>query len=157
MDKRVLTALTRAPKIVERLLRVFPHDRLDDRIEADRFTAREVVSHIADYEQTVLDRIRAANIKPGREVPDYDPDTQAALHGFSDKEPFHEAEVFESRRAMTIEYLEGLSDSDMEKTFVRAGSPPVTIRSYLVLLLTHDLEHIEQVSAYLATEVAVHS
>jgi len=53
--------------------------------------------------------------------------------------------------------LETLTEADLEKTFVRAGSAPITIRQYLVLLLTHDLEHIEQVSAYLATEVAVHS
>lgn len=156
MDKRVLAALTRAPKIVERLLRVFPHDRLDDRIEADRFTAREVVAHLADYEQTVLDRLRAANLKPGREVPDYDPDTQADSHCFADKEPFHEAEVFESRRALTVEYVEGLEEADLDKTFVRNGQT-YSIRQYLLLLLTHDLEHIEQVSAYLATEVAVHS
>lgn len=157
MDKRVLTSLSQGPKIIERLLRVFPHDRLDDRIEADRFTAREVVSHLADYEQTVLDRIRAANQTPGRTVPDYDPDVQASLHGFADKEPFHEAEVFESRRGMTLAYLADLSDEDLEKTFQRAGAQPITIRQYLTLLLTHDMEHIEQVSAYLATEVAVHS
>jgi len=154
MDAYQLHALQSAPKIVERILRVFPHDRLDDQIEADRFTAREVVAHFADFEQTVLDRIRVANSSPGREVPAYDPDAHAAEHRFADKEVFHEAEVFESRRAMTIEYLQGLDQADFEKSFRRSDGTTFTIGEYVDHVLRHDLVHLEQISSYLATEVA---
>lgn len=154
MDDFALHALQSAPKVVERVLRVFPHDRLDDRFDADRFTAREVVSHLADYEQTVLDRIRAANSHPGREVPSYDPDAHAAQHHFGDKDVFHEAEVYESRRSMTIEYLQGLTSDDYKKSFVMADGREFTISEYLCHVLRHDLNHLEQMSHYLATEVA---
>lgn len=153
MDDFAFHALQSAPKIVERILRVFPHDRLDDRIDADRFTAREVVSHLADYEQTVLDRIRVANNTPGREIPDYDADAHASEHHFGDKEVFHEAEVYESRRGMTIEYLQGLTDEDFGKTFMWKGKE-VSIADYICHVLKHDLNHVEQISSYLASEVA---
>ncbi len=154
MDDFALHALQSGPKIVERILRVFPHDRLDDRIDHDRFTAREVISHLADYEQTALDRIRVANSSPGREVPNYDPDAHASEHHFGDKEVFHEAEVFESRRGMTIEYLQALSSDDMKKTFKRSDGVEFSIGEYVNHLLKHDLNHLEQMSSYLATEVA---
>lgn len=154
MDDFALHALQSGPKIVERVLRVFPHDRLDDRVDHDRFTAREVVAHLADYEQTVLDRIRVANISPGREVPNYDPDAHAAEHNFGDKGVFHEAEVFESRRGMTIEYLKELTTADYDKTFKRSDGTEFTIRDYVSHLMKHDLNHLEQISRYLATEVA---
>lgn len=154
MNESLIRALASAPHIVERLLRVFPHDRLDDRIEADRFTAREVIAHLADYEQVVLDRIRAANEKPGREVPFYNPDQRAADHHFNKKEVFHEAEVFESRRGMTIDYLRDMSPEDMKKTMKRPDGVEFEIGEYVQYTLMHDLEHLEQLSAYLATEVA---
>ena len=154
MRERLLHALHMGPRVVERLLRVFPTDRLDERIDADRFTAREVVAHLADYEQTVLDRIRVANLKPGAAVPAYDPDSRCNEHHYADKEVFHEAEVYESRREMTLDYLRDMSDEDLKKTFVNSVGDTVTVESYVVLVLGHDLEHIEQMSSYLATEVA---
>ncbi len=154
MHDWMLRTLNKGPKVVERLLRVFPTDRLDDRIDKDRFTAREVVAHLADYEQVVLDRIRVANLKPGHNVPVYDPDVQCREHHFFDKEIFHEAEVFESRREMTHEYLMDLKEEDWAKSFVKADGQTVTIHEYVGMILEHDMEHIEQLSVFLATEVA---
>lgn len=150
----MINSLIFAPKIVERLLRVFPTDRIDERIEADRFTAREVIAHLADFEQTVLDRIRVANQKPGKEVPFYDADVAATEHKFAEKEIFHEAEVFESRREMLAEYLGDFAPADWQKTFVLPDGTSVTIYDFIFKLMLHDLEHIEQLSHYLATEVA---
>lgn len=154
MDDSLYRSLMHAPKIVERLLRVFPHDRLDDRVESDRFTAREVIAHLADYEQTVLDRLRVAKSSSGREVPWYDPDGHCAEHMFSEKEVFHEAEVYESRRGMTIDFLKELPEAAWGNTFTRPDGSTVSIRDYVSLVLRHDLDHLEQLSAYLATEVA---
>lgn len=154
MDESLFRSLNAAPKVVERLLRVFPHDRLDDRIEADRFTAREVVAHLADYEQTVLDRMRVAIEKPGREVPFYDPDARANEHHFNNKEVFHEAEVYESRRGMTLDFLEELNPEDWQKTIKRPDGKEFTIQQYATEVLMHDMEHLGQLSSYLATEVA---
>ncbi len=154
MEQWMLHAFAAGPRVIERLTRVFPPERLDERIEKDRFTAREVFAHVADYEQTVLDRIRLANQKPGSQVPVFDPDQHATEHKYGEKDPFREAEVFESRRGMTIDYLRELTVTDLDKTFVRADGKAVTIRDYVGMVMAHDLEHIEQISAYLATEVA---
>lgn len=147
-------AFAAGPRVIERLMRVFPSDRLDERIEKDRFTAREVIAHLADYEQTVLDRIRVAHLKPNHQVPVFDPDENAAAHHYADKDVFHEAEVFESRRNMTIDYLRELEPAHFDHCFTRADGSKLSIREYIGMVMAHDLEHIEQISAYLATEVA---
>lgn len=156
MQEWMLHAFGRSPRVVERLLRVFPQSQIDERIERDRFTAREVIAHLADYEQTVLDRLRVANLKPGHEVPVYDPDAQANEHHFGEKDIFREAEVFESRRDMTIEYLRELSPECWNKTFKRADGTELCIKDYVEMVFAHDMEHIDQLSSYLATEVATH-
>lgn len=150
----MIHALHSGPKVVERLMRAFPTDRLDDRLEHDRFSAREVIAHLADCEMVFLDRIRVANLRPGTAIEGFDPGQRAIEHHYSDKDVFHEAEVYESRRMMTIEYLENLTDEDLLKTFVAPSGDAVSIRDFLAKLLAHDLYHIEQLSAYFANEVA---
>ena len=154
MRDHLISALCSSPKIVERFLRVFPTERLDDRPESDRFTPREVVAHIADWEQVVLDRVRVANMRPGYRVPDEDPGERAVVHHYGDKDVFHEAEVFESRRQTTMEYLARLDDADWEKTFIHPVRGEMTIHTYMVDILAHDMYHLEQLSCYFANEVA---
>ena len=154
MQADVTNALCASPRIVERFLRVFPTNRLDDRPEADRFTPREVVAHLADWEQVVLDRIRVANIQPGRAVPDEDPGERALAHHYGDKDVFHEAEVFESRRQTTMEYLQGLDEPDLQKTFQHPVHGEMTIEAYMVSILAHDVYHMDQLSCFFATEAA---
>lgn len=149
-----MKAFGMGPHVVERMLRVFPHDRLDDRIDPDRFTAREVIAHLADYEQFVLERFRSAKLKPGASVAPYDPDARAKEHNFGAKDIFREAEVFESRRMMTLDYLREFTEEDWGKTFVNAAGHAITARDYFAGILAHDIEHLDQLSSYLATEVA---
>lgn len=157
MHEWMLNAFGKAPHVVERMLRVFPHDRLDDRIEADRFTAREVIAHLADYEQFVLERFRTAKLRPGSEVAPYDPDQRANEHRFDGKDVFREAEVFESRRMMTLDTLRSFTDEDWSKTFKTASGLEITAKDFLMMIFAHDTEHFDQLSAYLATEVATMS
>jgi len=154
MKDMMFHALHSGPKVVERLLRAFPTDRLDDRIEKDRYTAREVISHLADCEMAFLDRIRIANIRPGSPVEDCDWNARAEEHHYGDKDVFHEAEVYESRRMTTIEYLQNLSDADWDKTFVTSDGKAVSIRDFVPWILAHDMYHVEQLSSYFANEVA---
>jgi hypothetical protein len=154
MQEFMLRAFGHSPRIVERMLRVFPHDRLDDRIEKDRFTAREVIAHLADYEQFVLERFRIAKLKPGTQVELYDADKRSEEHKFGEKDVFREAEVLESRRLMTLEFIQSFTEEDWQKHFVNAAGKSVTAADYFSMLLCHDMEHIDQLSAYLATEVA---
>ena len=154
MREDLISALGSSPRIIERLLRVFPKERLDDRPDPDRFTPREVIAHLADWEQIVLDRVRVANKRPGTAGPVDDPGERAIAHHYGDKDVFHEAEVFESRRQTTMEYLSGLDAPDLQKTFIHPVHGEMTIESYMVNILAHDVYHMDQLSCFFATEAA---
>jgi hypothetical protein len=153
MRQEVLEALSSSPKVVERLLRVFPSDRFDYRYGGARFNPREVVASLADNEVIILDRIRMANLRPGSAVESIDPVERAKEHHYSDKDVFHEAEVYESRRQTTVEYLRELNEDDWSKTFVLSGVP-IAISEYASLILSNDLFHMDQMSLHVATEAA---
>lgn len=154
MTEIQLQALEVAPKVVERLLRVFPQNRLDDRLTTEDLTPREVIASLADTEQLILDRVRLGNLRPGSAVPWVDPDVRAREHHYSDKDAFHEAEVFESRRQTTLEYLQSMSPDDLKKTIILDGKGEVTIDDYLVLVTAHDMDRIGLLTEHLANEVA---
>ena len=154
MEPWIITALENGPKVFGRLLRVFPTDRIDERVDKDRFTAREVIAHLADYEQTVLERVSTAHHFSGKTVPSFDPDKNCVNHKYGEKNVFHEAEVFESRRQMTVEHLKGLTEDQLNSTFKIEGGREFSIQQYMMMISTHDMEHLEQVSKYLASEVA---
>lgn len=147
-------ALAAAPKVVERLLRVFPRDRYDERPHQESLTCREIFALLSDTEEIVLDRIRTAYRSPGTTVPWYEPTDRAASRHYSEKDPFHEAEVFESRRQMTLEYLEALTADDYKKSVTLDGHGTWTIDEYIVMVLAHDMERIAELSEFLANEVA---
>lgn len=154
MQEWLISAFSKAPHVVERILRVFPHDRLDERVDKDRFTAREVIAHLADYEQVILESFRLAKSKPGSQLTKYDPDGQCEAHKFGEKDVFKEAEVFESRRLMTADFLREFSDADWNNELVTPSGKTITAKDYLMFMLAHDVEHLDQLSAYLAVEVA---
>ncbi len=147
-------ALAAAPKIVERLLRVFPRDRYDERPYHESLTCREIFALLADTEEIVLDRIRMANRQPGSTVPWHEPTERARARHYSEKEPFHEAEVYETRRGMTLEYLEAMSAEDLKKTISLDKHGTYSVEEYLVLVMAHDLERIAELSEFLANEAA---
>ncbi len=153
MKESILSSLTSSPRVVERILRVYPTDRLDDRIGEARFTPREAIASLADMEQIVLDRVRMAHLQPGSSVESIDAGHRAEEHHYFDKNVFHEAEVFESRRATTVEFLRCLSDDDWLKSFVLSGEK-TTIRDYVALVLANDMFHLDQLSCHLANEAA---
>ena len=154
MKKYILHSLASGPRTIERLLRVFPKDRLDERPSHGRLTAREAIAHLADFEQTHLDRIRYAKLHPGATLKRVDLDQLRLDNSYSEKDAFHEAEVLESRRYLTIEYLESLTDEDLHKPLQTPDGDEINILEYAASIISYDMYFLEQISEFLATEVA---
>lgn len=157
MRKYVVHALGSGPKTIERLLRVFPKDRMDERIDSVGLTARGVIAHLAYLEQVHLDRMRYAVMHPSSKVESVDPWERARDGAYDGKDPFHEAQVLESRRAMTVEYLEGLTSDELHCGMTTPEGEEINVLEYGLSIVAHDMEHLEALSTFLATEVATMS
>lgn len=153
MRGEILTALGATPRLMERMVRVFPADRLDDRPSHADLSPRMAIASLADNETLILERIRTANLKPGTAFDSVNALERAKEYHYDEKDVFHEAEVYESRRMMTIDYLRELHDTDWSKTLILGGIA-VTIADYVGIVLANDIVHLDQISRHLATEVA---
>ncbi len=121
----------------------------DTSLEGDRFTLKEVVAHLADLEQTWLDRITTAIEFPGKAVEPFNEEARAVEHKYSEKDIHHELEVFDNRRRDTVDYLLRLADDDWANTITHPDKGEMTVLEIVQYITGHDLYHVHQVSQYL--------
>ncbi len=121
----------------------------DTSLEGDRFTLKEVVAHLADLEQTWLDRITTAIEFPGKAVEPFNEEARAVEHKYSEKDIHHELEVFDNRRRDTVDYLLRLADDDWANTITHPEKGEMTVLEIVQYITGHDLYHVHQVSQYL--------
>jgi|GEM_PF-899013 len=155
IKRYIFHSLEAGPKALARLLRVFPTERIDERLDENRFTAREVIAHLADIEEVHLGRIRKAIQQPGYRFEPIDQDDRINSHHYGDKNIYHEAEVMESRREMTMDFLRDLTEEQLHTKLVEPDGEEIDIMTYAASIVSHDMYHIEQLTAYLANEAAV--
>ncbi|MBS1705577.1 MAG: DinB family protein [Armatimonadetes bacterium] len=155
MKRYIFHALESGPKAIARILRVFPTDRLDERLEPNRFSAREVISHLADIEEVHFARCKKGVANPGYKIDPLDIESRSHAHHYADKDVYHEAEVFDSRREMLMDYLRGLTDEELHTKVVAPSGDDIDVLTYAMSIVSHDMYHLEQLTMYLANEAAL--
>src|SRR5436309_14442763 len=68
MHPYLFPALELSPKAFERIISQIPEKRYDEHTDPDRFTLREAMAHLADWEPIVLQRIQAGVDNPGAPI-----------------------------------------------------------------------------------------
>lgn len=141
--------IANTPATLTRLIDMVRPEKYDVALEEGSFTLREVIAHLADWEQTVLDRITTAVEYPGSTIENFDVDARANEHHYNQKDVHHELEVFENRRRDTVAYISGLAEDDWTKTVIHPTGGTRTLLDMVQHIIGHDMYHIHQISQYL--------
>lgn len=149
MNFYLLPTIEFGPRVLRRLLDQLPADALDRSLYPDRFTPREVIAHLADWEPIMRERIRTALTQPGATIPGYDEGQMAIDHGYAQADPVEQAELFIRERRITAELLRSLQPGDWEKRAFHTERGEQSVEDLANCLLGHDLYHIEQLSEHL--------
>ena len=149
MSPYLFTGLQLSPPIFGRLIEAIPRNRLDEARVPDRFTPREVIAHLAEWEPIMRDRVRAAVVTPGSTVAVYDEDQMALDSRYSESDPGVQLRIFTEERQKTIEYFRGLTQEDLTGHAFHPERGRQTAEDFANTFLGHDLYHIEQLTEYL--------
>ena len=145
----VLGALENNAVVLGYLLRDVPLDspRWDARPDAERFTLREIVAHLLDYDTICRERFEHMIRETDPQLSDWDMD-EAARH-YVNRNPSHDLErLLESRRSFAV-WLEGLSAREWECTGSRPKAGKFSVLEGVTLMLGHDAYHLKQVVEWL--------
>lgn len=136
-------------RVIQHLLRDLPEGspRWDARPDAQRFSLREVVAHLLDFDSVSRDRFERVIREERPELEDWDP-TEAAQH-YEARDPKHGIEnLLVSRQELSV-WLEGLSDDEWKRVGSRPRVGDFSVEEGTALLLGHDAYHLEQIVAWL--------
>jgi hypothetical protein len=120
-------------------------EQLDARPAPGKWTAREVVHHLADSEMTAATRLRLLVATDNPQIFGYDQD-QFARKLFYDRPIAASLDAFKSARRATAEILERMTDADWARaagTHTEHG--PYTADRWLQIYAAHAHAHAEQI------------
>ena len=140
----LFTALAAAPAVFERLLDGLTEGEADSRPDPERFTIREAIAHLAEWELVFAERLQLTLADERPTLPLVGGPKISAAHARSI--PVEQLEVFRERRADTLDLLSGLSDDQWTRNANMPGSGLMTLEGQSLMIPLHDAYHAKQIA-----------
>ncbi|MEX2244766.1 MAG: DinB family protein [Fimbriimonadaceae bacterium] len=107
----------------------------------DRFTVRESLAHLADWEPIWLERMRRTVIEDYPSLPDMDEGAMAIERNYAASDPSESLRRYREGRADLVAFLRGLTEEDWGRKCHREGQGDVLLFELAALVLGHDGYH----------------
>lgn len=148
----LLKGLELAPALVQRIIALVPEASYDLQVDPDRFSLREAIAHLADWEAINLERLQRGVAEPGCTVQGLDEGQIAIERGYSGYVVTEQVARFAEGRAHLLGFLRSLAEEDWNKVFIHSERGDLTVYEMAVSILGHDTYHTEHFSQYLPEE-----
>jgi len=131
---------------VAQALEGFPEGRLSDHPFPGKWSAQEIVHHLADSESISAQRIRKLLVEENPEIAGYDQEAYARVLKYGERKELGPAlEAFRSARANTLPLLQAMSDDDWRREGRHTESGRYTAETWLEIYAAHAHGHAEQI------------
>ncbi|MBS1706157.1 MAG: DinB family protein [Armatimonadetes bacterium] len=139
---------------IEHLIGLIPTGRHDERLNADRFTVREIIAHLADFEPIFRSRIQHAIDQPGYVITPVDEDLRAREMNYAGLPVAGSLAKFKHERLETIALIEKMPEEVLRNPVRHPQYGEVTVADLVWLLAAHDSYHVQQLVLYIAPKTA---
>lgn len=153
VKRYLLAGLTGTPDVLDSLLNNLPPDdpAWDRRPDPERFTIREVLAHLADWEPIFLERLtRVRDHQPEPVLQGYDEGRIALERDYAHSDPLENLSRFRQGRTAVMLFLRTTEDADWQKAGRHTEVGPITLEQLAVLIVGHDGYHAQQIALWLA-------
>jgi hypothetical protein len=135
-----IAVLQQTPSKLEHLLETLTPEDFETSYETDKWTAREIMAHLADVELMMGYRLRQAIAEPSHTLQVMDQDTWATR--YKKLEPSLAVETFRALRSWNLALFStfGIEDWNKEVTHPERGTETVDLM--VSFLAGHDLNHL---------------
>lgn len=148
MNYYLLRALGYGPHLLAWHVRRIDESRLDDRTDPERFSPREVIAHMADWEPILRGRMETGIKTPGATVMGMDEWERGQEVGYSKADIEASIATFIEERAKTIQLLENATPENWASKFTHSELGEISVYDYANTMACHDTYHMEQLSHY---------
>ena len=153
MTPYLLNTLEFGPLVARRLLALIPSSRWDES-NGDRFSVREAIAHLADWEPILQGRMKTTVESSGSAIQAYDESVRAEEMNYRALDPWVQIALWQQRRKQTAEWLRARPEGDWSKIGVHSERGEQSLLEQANMLLGHDLYHLEHLSGFLEEKTA---
>ena len=146
--KYLLGALEATPEVLAHLLRGLGDEEADFRPDADRFTLREAVAHLADWDAIFLSRLERTRDEDEPFLPDIDEGRLAIEHGYAKLDAREQLQVLVERRARIVAFASEFLPSQWERRCEQERVGRMTLEGLATLIALHDAYHLRQAAQW---------
>ncbi|HEX5322983.1 MAG TPA: DinB family protein [Capsulimonadaceae bacterium] len=146
----LMGALEETPALFARLLDGIADEQADRRPDPDRFTIREVMAHLADWEPVLQERLRMTRDEDQPTLEVVDPAKRAIEHDYAHSDVREQLQLFAERRAATSAIVRNFTLEQWERKAIRPNIGAMTMESIVALIPLHDMYHLRQVAEWLS-------
>ena len=145
VNRYVKLGLAAMPDVLETLLVGSTPQELDARPDPDRFTLREAIAHVADWEAVWLQRMQRIQAEENPLLPSYDEGQWAIDHHYAQSNLTEQLAKFRTGRAALVALLETVPENEWGRTGQHGQLGSLTFAELASLVLGHDGYHLQQV------------
>ena len=148
----LLIDLESAPEVLARLLRdVTDPAAWDRKPDAARFSLREMLAHLADWEAVFLKRLTQTRDDENPTLQGLDEGQVALDHDYAHADPPECLARYLTGRGKIVAFLRALSPEQWERVGLHTEVGPITIAEQAVLIASHDGYHRQQTIQWLTS------
>lgn len=144
----LLGALAGAPDFFDALLRGLTDAEADRRPDPDRFTLREALAHLADWENVFRGRLIQTRDEERPVLQGYDEGQWAIDNDYAHADWRAQIALFRERRSGTVALLRALTPPQWERVGEHTEAGPITLEAQAVLISAHDAYHLQQIAQW---------
>jgi hypothetical protein len=130
---------------VVQALEGFPAGKLTAHPIPGKWSAAEIVHHLADSESTSALRLRKLLTEPHAVIQGYDQEHYAKALRYNERETAPALEAFRAARATTSQLLSGLSEADWAREGWHTESGRYSVEQWLEIYAVHAHGHAAQI------------
>lgn len=125
----------------------FPKDKLTANLIPGKWSAAEIVQHLADSEMTSAIRLRRLLVEERPVIQGYDQDLFATRLRYNERDIAPALEAFRAARATTVQLLEHMTAEDWLREGSHTESGRHTAEDWLQIYAEHAHGHANQIRA----------
>jgi hypothetical protein len=144
MNPYLLPALETTPRLIRRAFEKLPPASWDRPTHPGRFTPRQVLAHLLDWEPILCERIRLAVETPGATLRTWDEGERAVTERYDEWDPIETLDRWFQERSRTIAYVETLDAEALLRTAIHPERGTLCAADLANMIPCHDLYHVEQ-------------
>ncbi len=130
---------------VQAALADFPADQLTAHPLPGKWSAAEIVQHLADSEMNSAIRLRKLLTEDSAQVQGYDQDFYATRLHYNERDLAPALLSIQASRATTVQIIQYMTDSDWQRAGTHSASGAYTMEDWLRIYAAHAHDHADQI------------